>query len=49
MPVLDSIAQVGVPNVKSHNRDTLPSPVPVRKIGHETTAEINSLLLDNSN
>ena len=41
---LDSV--VGASNFKSYNCDTLPNQVPVRKMEHKSTAEINSLLLD---
>ena len=41
---LDSV--VGVSNVKSYHCDTLPCQVPVRKMRHESTEEINYLLLD---
>ena len=34
---------------KSYSSDTLPSQVPVPKMEHEITEEINSLLLDSSN
>ena len=36
-------------NVKCYDCDTLPSQVPVRKMKHENTAEINSFLFDSSN
>ena len=39
----------GVSNIKSYNCVTLPSQVSVRKMEHESTAEMNSLLLDSSN
>ena len=35
-------------NVKPYNCDTLPSQVLVREMKHESTLEINSLLLDSS-
>ena len=40
---LDSV--VGVLNVDSYYHDTLPSQVPIWKMEHESTAEMNSLLL----
>ena len=44
MLVLDSIEQVGVSSLMVVN--SLPSQVPVRKMGHESTAELNYLLVD---
>ena len=44
---LDSV--VGVLNVKSYSCDTLPSQVLVRKMEHESTVGVNSLLLNSSN
>ena len=37
-----------VSNAKSYNCDTVPYQVPVRKMEHESTAEINPLLLDSN-
>ena len=39
---------MGVSSAKSYGCDTLPSQVPVRKMEHENTAEINSLFLDSN-
>ena len=47
MLVLDSIKQVGVSILMAAN--TLANQVPVTEDGYESTAEINSLLVDNSN
>ena len=47
MLVLDSIEQVGVSNLMIVN--TLPSQVPVRNMGHESTKDINSLSVDSGN
>ena len=44
MPVLDSV--VGALNVESYNHGTLPSQVPIRKMDHESTAKITSLLTE---
>ena len=49
MPVLDSIAYVRVSSIKSYDCGTLPSQVLVRKMGHESTAGVNLLLLGSSN
>ena len=39
----------GVSNVKSYYCDTLPSQVLARKVEHESTVKIYTLLLDSSN
>ena len=44
MLILDSTEQVGVSNLMIVN--TLPSQVSVRKMGRESTAETNSLVVD---